>query len=64
MRVESSGIREMGGEEGEPEIEESSISGGGVDESTGLRKEEIGGRSYVEDDNAGRERFLFDARLF
>jgi hypothetical protein len=63
MRVESSGMREMGGEEGEPEIEESS-SGGGVDESTGLRKEEIGGRSYVEDDSAGRERFLFEARLF
>jgi hypothetical protein len=48
---------------GNSEIDESSTSGG-VDESTGLRNEEIGGRSYVEDDNPGRERFLFEARLF
>ena len=60
--MEGSGARERVGEEGNSEIEESSTSGG-VDEST-LRSEEIGGRSIVEDDSPGRERFLFEARLF
>lgn len=36
----------------------------GVAESTELSKEEIDGRSYDEEESPGRERFLFEARLF
>lgn len=50
--------------EGNSEIEESSTSGGGVEEWTGLSSEEMGGRSYVDGGCPGRERFLVAARLF
>jgi hypothetical protein len=36
----------------------------GEAESTELSKEEIDGRSYDEEESPGRERFLFEARLF
>ena len=43
--------------------EESSMSGV-VEGSSGLSKEEMGGRSYVDWGCSGRERFLVAARLF
>lgn len=63
MRVGSSCMRAREGE-GNSEIEESSRSGGGVEEWTGLSSEEMGGRSYVDGGCPGRERFLVAARLF
>jgi hypothetical protein len=44
-------------------FEESSLYVAG-EESAGLSNEDIGGRSLVEEDCPGRERFLFAARLF
>lgn len=62
MRVWGSCIRVREGE-GNSGIDVSSTSGG-VDESTGLSREEMGGRSYVDGGCPGRERFLVAARLF
>jgi len=51
----------MGGRGG---VNSGSSMRGAVDESTGLSRVEIGGRSYVEGCCPGRERFLVAARLF
>lgn len=53
-----------GRREGERKSEMGGSSRAGEAESTELSKEEIDGRSYDEEESPGRERFLFEARLF